>query len=131
MFSIVFLFYEKWMSGIKQATYMQTLFKICGYIYLWQTRSLIRLKTVQFQKQSFGGFYKKGAFKNFAKFTIKHLCQSLLFNKVAGPGMQLYWKKETLAQVFSCKLCENFKSTNFYRTPLVTASKVHLINWDS
>ena len=26
---------------------------------------------------------KKGAFKNFAKFTGKHLCQSL-FNKVAG-----------------------------------------------
>ena len=29
-------------------------------------------------------FCKKGAFKNFAKFTGKHLCQSLFFNKVAG-----------------------------------------------
>ena len=29
-------------------------------------------------------FYKKGVFKNFSKFTGKHLCQSLLFNKVAG-----------------------------------------------
>ena len=27
---------------------------------------------------------KKGALKNFAKFTEKHLCQSLYFNKVAG-----------------------------------------------
>ena len=27
---------------------------------------------------------KKGVLKNFAKFTGKHLCQSLLFNKVAG-----------------------------------------------
>ena len=27
---------------------------------------------------------KKGVFKNFAKFTGKHLCQSLFFNKVAG-----------------------------------------------
>ena len=27
---------------------------------------------------------KKGVLKNFAKFTGKHLCQSLFFNKVAG-----------------------------------------------
>ena len=29
-------------------------------------------------------FYKKGVLKNFAKFTGKHLCQSLFLNKVAG-----------------------------------------------
>ena len=29
-------------------------------------------------------FCKKGVFKNFAKFTEKHLCQGLYFNKVAG-----------------------------------------------
>ena len=29
-------------------------------------------------------FCKKDVFKNFAKFTGKHLCQSLFFNKVAG-----------------------------------------------
>ena len=29
-------------------------------------------------------FYKKGVLGNFAKFTGKHLCQSLYFNKVAG-----------------------------------------------
>ena len=29
-------------------------------------------------------FCKKGALKNLAKFTGKHLCQSLFFNKVAG-----------------------------------------------
>ena len=29
-------------------------------------------------------FCEKGAPKNFAKFTGKHLCQSLLFNKVTG-----------------------------------------------
>ena len=28
-------------------------------------------------------FYKKGVLKIFAKFTGKHLCQSLFFNKVA------------------------------------------------
>ena len=29
-------------------------------------------------------FCKKGVPRNFAKFTVKHLCQSLFFNKVAG-----------------------------------------------
>ena len=28
-------------------------------------------------------FYQKGYLRNFAKFTGKHLCQSLYFNKVA------------------------------------------------
>ena len=30
------------------------------------------------------GFCKKGFLRNFTKFTGKHLCQSLFFNKVAG-----------------------------------------------
>ena len=47
------------------------------------------------------------------KFTGKHLCQSLFFNKVAGL---------TLSQVFSCGFCEISKDTFFYRTPLVAAS---------
>ena len=29
-------------------------------------------------------FYKEGVLRSFAKFTRKHLCQSLFFNKVAG-----------------------------------------------
>ena len=39
---------------------------------------------------------KKGVFRNFAKFTIKHLCQGLFFNKVAGIACN-FIKKETLA----------------------------------
>ena len=30
------------------------------------------------------GFCENGVLRNFAKFTGKHLCQSLFFNKVAG-----------------------------------------------
>ena len=41
------------------------------------------VKTVQ-QKQPPEVFHKKGSLENFAKFTGKHLCQSFLFNKVAG-----------------------------------------------
>ena len=42
---------------------------------------------------------KKGVFKNFAKFTWKHQCKSLFF------------KKETLAQVFSCGFCKIINNT--------------------
>ena len=48
---------------------------------------------------------KKGVLKNFVKFTGKHLCQSLFFNKVA--------EKETLVQVFSCEFCGISKNTFF------------------
>ena len=61
-------------------------------------------------------FCKKGVLENFAKFTWKHPCQSLSFNKVA------FIKKETLAQVFSCEFCEISKNTVSYRTPPVAAS---------
>ena len=38
-------------------------------------------------------FCKKGALRNIAKFTGKHLCQSLIFNKVAGHS--LYFLQNT------------------------------------
>ena len=62
-------------------------------------------------------FCRKDVLRNFAKFTGKHLCQSLFFNKVFN-----FIKKETLAQVYSCEFCEISKSTFFYRTPLLAAS---------
>ena len=46
---------------------------------------------------------RKCALRNFTKFTGKHLCQCLFFNKVAGLSLRLI-KKETLAQVFSCEI---------------------------
>ena len=52
-------------------------------------------------------FCRKCVLRNFAKFTEKHLCQSLFLNKV-----------EALAQVFSCEFCEIFKNTFFYRTQI-------------
>ena len=59
---------------------------------------------------------KKGVL---TKFTRKYLCQSLLFNKVAGlrPQACNFSKKETLAQIFYCEFCEIFKDTFSYRTP--------------
>ena len=45
---------------------------------------------------------KKSVLKNFAKFTGKHLRQSLFFNKVADAACN-FIKKETLTQVFCCE----------------------------
>ena len=64
-------------------------------------------------------FCKKSVLINFAKFTGKHLCQSLFFNKVASlrPKACNFIKKETLPQVFLV----NFAI--FLRTPFL---KEHL-----
>ena len=45
------------------------------------------------------------------KFTEKHLCQGLFFNKV-----------ETVAQMFPCDFCEIFKKTFFTEHLWTTAS---------
>ena len=77
-------------------------------------------------------FYKEGVLKNFSKFTEKHLCQSLLFNKVSGVSLQLYFKKETLAQVLYCEFCEIFKKAifteHFWKT--ASASRFPAVIWN-
>ena len=57
-------------------------------------------------------FCKKGFLRNFAKFTVKRLCQSLFFNKVAGLACN-FIKKETLAEVFAREFYGISKS-NFF-----------------
>ena len=72
---------------------------------------------VQRDRSSYGSCSVKiGVLKDFAKFTAKHLCQSLLFNKVAG--LRLWCLPVNLAKPFGY---------SFYRTPPVAASI--LIAW--
>ena len=63
--------------------------------------------------------YKKSVLKSFAKFSGKHLCQSLFFNKLSGlrPATLL---KNKLTQVFSCEFCKILESTCFF---------IERINW--
>ena len=68
---------------------------------------------------------KKGVLKNLAKFTGKHLCQSLFnkvsllkrdFNKVSllkRDFNKVSLLKRDSAQVFSCEFCKVFKNTFF------------------
>ena len=73
-------------------------------------------------KQSFRNSHhrcseRKGVLRNFTKFTVKHLCQSLFLNKVTG------LIPVTLAQVFSCEFCEISKNT-FFTEHFWTAASV-------
>ena len=44
--------------------------------------------------------------------------------KIVGLGPATLLRKKTLTQVFSCEVCEIYKNTFYYRTPLVAASDV-------
>ena len=65
---------------------------------------------------------RRGALRSFAKFTEKHLCQSLFFNKAAG--LRPATKKETLVQVFSCEFCKFSKNTFFAEHLGATSSAI-------
>ena len=77
------------------------------------------------QKQSPEVFCKKDVLRNSAKFTGKHLCQSLFFNKIADLACN-FVKKETLAQVFSCEFCKISRNTFFIEHLQATASATTL-----
>ena len=62
-------------------------------------------------------FCRKGVLRNFEKFTGKHLCQSLLFNKVAG------LKHVTLLKKRLWHSCFPVNFSKFLRTPSVAASE--------
>ena len=59
-------------------------------------------------------FCKEGVLRKFTKFTF--------FNKISGLSSVTSFKKNTLAQVFSCEFCEIPKNTFSYRTHTVAAS---------
>ena len=88
------------------------------------TASVLNNLDVNIQSRSSGPevFCKKGVFRNFIKFTGKHLCQNLFFNKIAGLKASNIIYKKTLTHVFSCEFCEISKNTFLHRTPLVAAS---------
>ena len=59
-------------------------------------------------------FCEKGVLRNFTKFIRKQLCQSLIFNKVAGPRPATLLKKRLWHRCFHV----NF--VKFLRTPFLT-----------
>ena len=64
-------------------------------------------------------FCKKGVLTDFAKFTGKHLCQRLFFNKVAG-----LLKKSLSHRCFPVNFAKFLRTPFFSRTPPVGASAI-------
>ena len=64
----------------------------------------------------------KGALINRTKFTGKHLCQGLFFNKLAGLGAATLLKKK-LTLLFSCEFCKISKNTLFIEHLCMTTSE--------
>ena len=60
--------------------------------FVWPFETLF-IKCSKFRSSYPEVFFKKGTLRNFAKFTGKHVCQSLCFNKVAGLRSANLFKK--------------------------------------
>ena len=58
----------------------------------------------------------KDVFRNFAKFTAKHLCQSFFFNKVAGLSPATLLKKKLWHRCFPVNFAK-FRSGCFWSSP--------------
>ena len=66
-------------------------------------------------------FHKKGVLE-ISQNSQENTCAGVSFLTKWQASACIFIKKETLAQVFSCKFCEIFKNIFFYRTPPVAAS---------
>ena len=84
----------------------------------------IFMQVIRNAKQSFADVLQNRCSLNICKFHRKTpILEFLCFNKVAGLKAWNFIKKRCFpTEVFSCKICEIFKDTFFYRTPPVAAS---------
>ena len=77
-------------------------------------KAVLTMSNYSIQKRPPEVFCKKAVLENFAKFTEKHLWQSLFFIK-----------KETLAHVFFCEFWKISENTFSYRTaPVATSVRI-------
>ena len=68
------------------------------------------------QKQPPQEFYKKDIFEHFAKFTGKHLCQSLFFKRLQAWGLQFYQKRNSDSGLFPVNFAKFSKTTFLKKT---------------
>ena len=153
-FNIVWIFskYVSVSQALKKTLFWRTFANDCFYTFLITliiifTLTIIRTRRLQM-------FYKIGVLKNFANFTGKHLCWSVLLikfltNSIKDTPTQVVsceiWKifkntsstehlqwlllsKETPTQVFAWEIWEFFKNNFFYRLPPVAASECTLLS---
>ena len=103
-------------------TFFIFLDKSLGYLLNWPVFEKNCFRKKHTQKQSPEVFYVKGVLRKIAKLTGKHLCQSLILNKVAGLRTATLLKKRLWFRCFPVNFVKFLKHI-FYRTPLVAASE--------
>ena len=92
--------------------------------------SVKHLKILNFvQKQPPNCSVWKSGLRNFVKFTVKHLCQSLHFNKVAGLRPATLSRKRPWHRFFSCEFCEISKNTSGRLLLVVVRCCVSTFEW--
>ena len=101
------------------AEFSKDLAAVVVTLFKYTDSYLINLHLTCYRSSHRGCSVRKGVLKIFSKFTGKHLCQSLLFNKASACN---FIKKETLAQVFSCEFSKISKDTFFIEHLWATAS---------
>ena len=106
-------------SGLKSLTLLKRTPAQVLCCESYESYTHLHVFSIRTEAATRGVLCKKGVLRNFTKFTGKHLCQSLFFNKVR-PATLL--KKETLAQVLSCQSCKISKSTFLTEHVWTTAS---------
>ena len=75
-----------WDFSIGKPSYLRR-----GFLFVsWLVFALLNIDSSQYRSSRPKMFCKKGVLRNFAKFTGKHLCQRLFFNKVAGLPESLF-----------------------------------------
>ena len=91
---------------------MGTIFSIFTVLN-WQIFWNFLINNLFIVKQPSIGSARKGVLRNFAQFTGRHLCQSLIFNRVAGLRSAILLKKKLWHKCFPVKFAK------FLRTPFL------------
>ena len=94
---------------------MLTIFTTHSIVDVWKSPWYAYITCLWFRGSHRRCSVRKGVVRDFAKVTGKHLCQSLVFNKVAGLA-------QVLEQVISCDFWEISKNTFFTEHIRVSAS---------
>ena len=107
---IIFVFIEGFHIPHRQSSFIE------GRIFHYKVPFLLNFASLKkiLQKKSSGGILLRRCFRNFAKFTGKHMCQRVLVNKVSGLSSATLLKKTLWHRGFPANLAK------FLRTPLFT-----------
>ena len=89
------------------------LYSVWKYLFKVMDRQQILLLMLKFRNSHWRCSVRKGVLRNFAKFTEKHLCEVLIFNKVAGLRRATFLTKRLWHRCFHV----NF--LRFLRTPFL------------